>query len=437
MNRQTLLKNSLFTGTILLTLTGIVSRCIGFFYKIFLSRTMGAEALGIFQLIFPLFVFALSISCGGIQTAISRFTAASEHKKEARMYLYTGMGLSLMLSVLCGAVIYLQADVFSRYLLEEPRCEGLLRIMALAIPFAAVHNCINGYYYGLKKAAIPAACQLLEQIIRVCGVYAIYLILTEQGRPITAATAVWGLFIGEFASALFSLTMLRFQKASGNPIRTFHQLCTMAFPFTVNRVCLSLAQSLEVILIPLRLKDFGYSTSDALSVYGILTGMVMSTIMLPAVLSNSLSVMLLPEIARAQASKQERQICRIIQKTVELSLILGLLCTFGFLLCGTFIGRQLFHNHLAGVYLKNLCWICPFLFLSSTLCSILQGLGKPKTVLAINLCGSSIRIGFIFVLIPVIGMRGYLYGMLISQISVSALAYHNLKKAFFKRSMAS
>ena len=431
MKNHSLFKSSLLAGTILLTLTGIVSRLIGFFYKIFLSRTIGAEALGIFQLIFPVFVFALAISCGGIQTAISRFTAASESRKEARLYLYLGTVLSVALSFLCAFAVYENAGFLSRYLLEEPRCEDLLRIMALAIPFASIHNCINGYYYGLKKTAIPAASQLLEQIIRVAGVYVICMILTEEGKALTATTAVWGLFIGELASSLFCITMLRFKKASGQVRHSFKNLCSMAFPFTVNRIVLSLAQSLETILIPMSLKDFGYSTYDALSVYGILTGMVLSTIMLPAVLSNSLSVLLLPEISRAQASRQERQIQRIIKKTVELSVILGLLCTFIFLISGTFVGQQLFHNHLAGIYLKNLCWICPFLFLSSTLCSILHGLGKPKTVLGINIGGSCIRMLFILFLIPQMGMRGYLWGMLVSQIFVSALSYRNLRKSCF------
>ena len=431
MNIQSLLKNKLLTGTLLLTLAGIVSRFIGFFYKIFLSRTIGAQALGIYQLIFPVFAFSLSICCAGIQTAISRFTASSQNKKEARLYLYLGMASSLALAFLCSFLIYENADLISRYLLEEPRCEPLLRIMCLAIPFAALHSCINGYYYGRKKAAIPAVSQLLEQLLRVTGVYFLCAILTEQGRPLTASAAVWGILMGEMASALFSLTVVRFQKASGRIRPVLRDLKSMAVPLTCNRVALSFAQSAETILIPISLKDFGYSSGDALSIYGILTGMVLSTIMMPAVLSNSLSVMLLPEISKAQSCRQEKRIQSMIKKTAELSCVLGLLCTFGFLLSGDFIGRQLFHNHLAGIYLKTLCWICPFIFLGNTLCSILQGLGKPGMVLTVNICGCAVRILFILLLVPVMGMRGYLWGMLVSQIAVSALSWLFLRKSCF------
>lgn len=438
-----LFRSSLIKGTLILTLAGTLSRFIGFFYKIFLSRTIGAEALGIYQLIFPLFAFCLALSCGGLQTAISRYTASSKTDRIARSYLTIGSTLSLVLSFCCAVFLFRYADFLSLHLLGEARCEPLLRIMAVAIPFACIHACISGYYYGRKKAGIPSASQLVEQLIRVLGVWLVCSILTEQQQEFTAAIAVWGLVFGEIASALFSLTALSakkntvFQKSAfqkttntafyGLKARTSN-LCSMAIPLTINRVSLSLAQSLENILIPLSLRSFGYSSEDALSVYGILTGMVFSTIMFPAVLSNSLSAMLLPEIAKAQAEKKEQQIAHLIRKTIESSLVFGFLCTLLFLLGGSYIGVFLFGNHLAGVYIRTLSWISPFLFLSGTLCSILHGFGKPKTVLALNIIGSCIRIFCIFYFVPMIGIRGYLWGMLASQIFTSLTAWIYLSR---------
>lgn len=438
-----LFRSSLIKGTLILTLAGTLSRFIGFFYKIFLSRTIGAEALGIYQLIFPLFAFCLALSCGGLQTAISRYTASSKTDRIARSYLTIGTTLSLVLSFCCAIFLFRYADFLSLHVLGEARCEPLLRIMAVAIPFACIHACISGYYYGRKKAGIPSASQLVEQLIRVLGVWLVCSILTEQQQEFTAAIAVWGLVFGEVASALFSLTALSakkntvfqksaFQKTTNTAFydlkaRTSN-LCSMAIPLTVNRVSLSLAQSLENILIPLSLRSFGYSSADALSVYGILTGMVFSTIMFPAVLSNSLSAMLLPEIAKAQAEKKEQQIAHLIRKTIESSLVFGFLCTLLFLLGGSYIGVFLFGNHLAGVYIRTLSWISPFLFLSGTLCSILHGFGKPKTVLALNIIGSCIRIFCIFYFVPTIGIRGYLWGMLASQIFTSLTAWIYLSR---------
>ena len=128
----------------------------------------------------------------------------------------------------------------------------------------------------------------------------------------------------------------------------------MAVPLTCSRILLSLCQSAEALLIPIKLRDFGYANSDALSVYGILTGMVFSTIMFPCVLSNSLSVMLLPAIAEANSRKQYNLVQKAIRRTTQLCVILGLVCTSGFLLCGNWIGIHLFHNTLAGIYVRTL-----------------------------------------------------------------------------------
>ena len=69
-------KHTLIAGAVLLTAAGFLSRILGFFYKIFLSRAIGAEGLGIYQMMFPVYGICLSLCAGSLQTAISRFTDA-------------------------------------------------------------------------------------------------------------------------------------------------------------------------------------------------------------------------------------------------------------------------------------------------------------------------------------------------------------------------
>ncbi|WP_294784351.1 polysaccharide biosynthesis protein [uncultured Eubacterium sp.] len=435
------LKNKLISGTLLLTLTGIISRIIGFYYKIFLSRSIGAEGLGIYQLIFPVFALIISISAAGIQTALSRYCAQCETDREARAYLLAGLTGSLSLSGCCILIIQTYAQQIGLILLEDVRTVTLLRLMTWSLPFACIHACINGYYYGKKKAAIPAISQILEQIVRVTGVWILLDILAEQRLTPTPKVAVCGILFGELAGALYSLTALFFSQTRKKTVQKISapsasvriskitvNLCSMAVPLTCNRILLSICQSAEAILIPMKLRDFGYTNSDALSVYGILTGMVFSTIMFPCVLSNSLSVMLLPTISEANSRHRQDLVKKAVRKTTQLCIILGLLCTLGFLLCGNWIGIHLFHNALASIYVRTLSWICPFLFLASTLCSILHGLGKATLTMLINLLGAILRIGFIFVGIPRVGLSAYLWGMLASQILISVLALISLRR---------
>lgn len=152
------MKNPLVLGTFLLTASGVLSRIIGFFYRIFLSHTIGAEGIGIYQLIFPLLALCSSFTTAGIQTAISKFVAeVSDDKNESRRrcYLAAGLLLSLSLSFLCAFYLYTQADFLAYHVIHEYRTAPLLRILAYSLPFGAIHSCISGYYYGLKKSDDP------------------------------------------------------------------------------------------------------------------------------------------------------------------------------------------------------------------------------------------------------------------------------------------
>ena len=201
----------------------------------------------------------------------------------------------------------------------------------------------------------------------------------------------------------------------------------MAIPLTVTRLIVNLFNSLEHILIPSRLRIFGYTQTEALSVFGVLTGMSLSVILFPSVITNSVSVILLPTIAEAEAAKNHTAIKKAIRRTIISCLLLGFTSCIGFLLTGSFVGNVIFQNALAGTFIKTLSWICPFLYLSSTLNSILHGLGRPKTTLFIGLIGCGIRIFFIYFLIPYLGISAYLYGLITSQILMSVSSILALK----------
>lgn len=446
MKKSSFLHHPLVTGTLLLTLAGLLSRIIGFFYRIFLSHTIGAEGLGIYQLIFPIYALTFSLTAAGVQTAISKFTAEAYALGSARTqnggrtqrpaactYLYAGLLLSLLLSFLCTIILYRYANVLAIQVLEEERCTPLLQILALTIPFGAIHACINGYYYGMQKTAVPAVSQLLEQLARVGSVFLLYRITVEQGRAVTISMAVWGLVAGEIVSVLYSVSFTRFARAKTGIVHAARQIFTMALPLTANRVLINLFQSAEAILIPGRLRAFGYNAQEALSVYGVLTGMAMPMVLFPSVLTNSVSVMLLPAISKAQAQQDIRYIQGSVKKSCLYCIILGLFCTLFFLLFGRPLGRMVFANELAGTFMVILGWICPFLYLTTTLSSILNGLGKTTTTFLLNLAGSGIRIFFVAVLIPLLGIKAYLWGMLVSHLAVSGLAVLLLYRIVWKK----
>ena len=142
-------KNPLLIGTFILTVTGLLSRFIGFVYRIFLSKVFGAEGMGIYQLISPVLALSFSLTVSGMQTAISKYVASetSTHDyKTSFRTLWTGFLLAMALSFGCMAYIYRYSEWIAVSFLLEERTAPLLRIISLSIPMATVHSCINGYF---------------------------------------------------------------------------------------------------------------------------------------------------------------------------------------------------------------------------------------------------------------------------------------------------
>lgn len=411
-------------GTLILTIAGLLSRFLGFFYKIFLAQALGAEGMGIYQLIFPVFSVCHALTASGLETAISRFTAFSREKEHGE-FLYAGLFVSLMLSFSASIVLWTKASFIAVQLLHESRCEPLLKILSAAIPLASIHGCFAGSYLGKKKTGIPAAAQLLEQFLRIGTVWLLCGIHIQQGRPITPSLAALGLLAGEAGSALFMLTFAGEAwpdfSHPGKYLSKCRTLLTMALPLTGNRLSLTLLQSIEAVLIPLNLQKSGLTTAEALSLYGILTGMALSFLMFPNAVTSSISAMLLPVISEEQAKGNRKNISMAAEYTIQFGLTIGILCMGIFLHFGNSLGTLLFHEELAGEFLATLSWICPFLYLTGNLNSILHGLGKTTVTFFNQLVSITIRILFIVFLVPLYGIQGVLWGLLASQLLLCLL----------------
>lgn len=438
-------KSPLVTGTIILTITGFVSRFIGFFYRIFLSRMFGAEGMGIYQLISPVLALSFSLTVAGMQTAISKYVAGETVTKDYRssaLHLFTGFILSMAASILCTVGIYCYADEIAVSFLLEARTAPLLRIIALSIPMATVHSCINGYFYGIRKTAIPSICQLSEQLVRVGSVYVIYYFCLKQGMVPTISFAVVGLVIGESASMLVSIIAVRAHfdhvvpKRYGpllsvnmrNFCETSKRLLTLAIPLSLNRVIINFLQSIEAIFIPNKLMSYGYDNATALGVYGVLTGMAMPLIFFPGAITNSICVLLLPIVSEADASDNRQTIRKAIHKSISYGFGLGIVFTALFLLSGKFLGNLLYQSSLAGNFILVLSFLCPLMYIASTLNSILNGLGKTGLTFVYSMVSLLVRLGFVFFVVPAFGINGYLGGLIISQAVQTLLCMFAVRK---------
>lgn len=428
----TMSKNSIIKGTVVLTCSGLAARFIGFFYRIFLSHSIGAQELGTYNLAIPLQMLILSLSTFGIQTILSRQTAsyiALGRKKEAKDYFLTGTITAFFLSSLFSFFLYKYHIFFASEILKAQQTAPLIRIIALGIPLSTLHICANSYYFAQKKAVIPSAIQLLEQTVRVGSTYLLFLIFQSNGREATALIAAGGALASEVASAIVSLFAIGFgfhktgysiTKLS-KPMKKAAEIVKMSFPISTNRILLTLLSSIEIVLIPQRLCMSGLSPENALSVYGIFTGMAMPLILFPSTITNSASVMLVPSVAQLQALGKKSRIRFIVSRTSFYCITLGSICALFFFFLGKPLGMFLFGSKTAGAYIQTMGFICPFLYLNTMLSSILNGLGKTGTNLLHSATGLGIRIAFVLFAIPSLGIRGYLYGILSSELTVTVI----------------
>lgn len=387
--------------------------------------------VGLYQLIFPIYVLCYSLSAAGLETAISRSVAAKisiGRKKEARQLLGAGLCISIFLSTVAVIILQQFAQPISTYILHDARADKLLLYISYALPFASAHSCICGYYYGIRQTRIPALSQLLEQAIRVTCVLLFFCLVMSIKKTPSISIAVFGVVAGEISAAAYCLHAIRTPKTVPRVITLLHnitvhtrELCSIAVPLTANRVLLTLLQSIEAISIPLRLQLFGMSTKDSLSIYGVLTGMALPCILFPSAITNSVSTMLLPTVAENQTTGQIEKLKVMIRKIFSVCFCMGTVCCIAFLLFGKLMGKLLFHNSLAGEFILTMAWLCPFLYTNATILSTLNGLGKATITFIINTVALLLRIAGIWFLVPAIGINGYLYTLLASQLLISAI----------------
>lgn len=435
---------SIIYGTIILTAVSFLCRGIGFFYRMFISQTFGEEGMGIYQLTAPVMSMAFSLCCAGFQTAISRYVAAeADNHKASLRFLFSGIIITTILSSILSFGIFTFSDFLAEYILLESRTAPLLRLMALAFPFSAVHCCVNGYFYGRKKAEIPAFLQFVEQISRVGSVLFLCHIYAKYNLEIPLALTAAGSAIAEFISTIVSLCFIlphlpkwqtktfskEYVSLQSSPFReAAASLLSMAVPLSASRIIVNLLQNVENIYIPEMLRNFGYTTTESLSLFGVLTGMALTIILLPSSLVNSVSVLLLPRISQAQAGNRNKDISIVIRRSVAFCCALGLFCSAIFFFFGKWAGEFLFHSETAGDYIVKLSFICPFLYITSSLGSILHGLGKTYTTLFINVGTLLIRIASVFFLIPRMGIPGYILGLLTAQCFSAVCCILSLRK---------
>ncbi|MCL2704209.1 MAG: oligosaccharide flippase family protein [Defluviitaleaceae bacterium] len=413
--------NGIVRGALILTAAGLVTRVLGFAYRIFMSNTIGAEGMGLYQLIIPLYTLAWSISCAGITTTVSKLVAsqnAKRHFGNMSLIVRIAMGMTLAMGLLVMCVMLLGADFIAVSLLKEPRTVMSIQILALAVPFMAVGSAARGYFTGLSQMHVPAISQVMEQVVRMAAISVAASTMLGRGLEYACAAAVIGIVAGEVVSFLYVLYTYRCHRLkwafnSRVPDEGFKALLTsitaMSLPLTLNRVTGSLLAAVENVLIPRSLVGFGMSGGEAMASFGRISGMAMPLIFFPSAFLISLSTSIVPAVSEAAALKRLGSVEHVLSKSFLFTILVGIGAATVFLTLPRELGMAIYNQDI-GEILFLLAFICPLWYYNITLSGVLNGLGAMGAVFRNNLISSAITITCIIIFVPRFGIAAFAAG---------------------------
>ncbi|WP_044640491.1 stage V sporulation protein B [Risungbinella massiliensis] len=444
-------KQSFLYGTLILVGAGFITKILGFIYRIALSRIIGDEGMGLFQMAFPILIFLIVITTAGIPVAISKLVSEAEAKEEEhkiQAILIVSILVVTITSVTVTISVFFLAPFIANYLLTDERTIYSFLAMSPVIPIIAISSVFRGYFQGRQNMTPFAISQIVEQIIRIFTVLALAKMLLPYGIAIASAGAMIGMVVGEFMGMLYLLYSYRKDpQKPDKPIftiqrvmftkqwwieqkETLQSLARIAGPVTFSRMIGSLSYAVEPIVVAQSLAFAGIATAASTALYGQLEGMALPLVFFPAFITYALTVSLVPAISEAAAQKKTDIVERRLQQAIRLSLLIGAPCTLMVYLMAEPLSLLLYQHPEVGKLIQVMAPFSLFYYLQGPFASVLQGLDKASIAMRNSIIGAVIKIILIFILAsrPDLGIIGVAMAINFGIIVVTGLHFFSIAK---------
>lgn len=423
-----------------MTVTAFILRGLGVLLRVFLSNKIGAEGMGLYQIIFSVYTLVATFATAGVSTAVIRIvtdeisTGTKQTVLKAfRKTLFVCIFWGLMLSFL----LYFSADFIGKSWINDVRTIPSLKLIIFALPFMSATSCIKGYFIAYRRVSIPSEAQVFEQIVRFLLIFFIIDFFIPYGIDACCMAIITGDVIAEMSSCIYSyIAYLKEKKRHGNAYLARNQknspvlkkALTVAGPIALNKYLNTSLRTFENMLVPDCLMSFSASREKSLAQFGMLKGMAMPILFFPSSLLTAFSTLLIPEMSEAKILGQEKKVTAIANKTLQISITLSILIAGIFIAFPYELAELIYKDLEVGFIIYALAPIVPFMYLETVVTGILQGLNQQLHSLKYNIFDSIIRISLIYLLVPQKGLNGFLLIMILSNITTSSLnIYRTLK----------
>ncbi len=404
---------TLYSTAAFVTGLSVAERALGFLYRIVLSRLIGAEALGIYQVALSVFAVFLTLGTGGIPITVSRLITKGRAENNAQAEgRAVGAGIALSLLLTAPVCLLLTLKNFRLgFLFSDERCLPVFRILLLGLVFSSLYAVMRGSFWGKKQFLAPSVMEIAEESVMViAGI----LLLQRIDNPLDGAkNAAWAAVISYLFS--FSISFLYFFIRGGQiraPKGSFKPLYQAVAPITLVRTSGTLINSAVSVLLPVMLIRAGASQSQALSDFGVMSGMVLPVLMIPATVIGAVSLVLSPELSEDFFRKNHTRIFQNLARGIWTALLLSAFLLPFFYALGNELGLLAFSSVLAGQMIEKGCVLLLPMSISMITTSMLNALGKEKQTFVVYFISAAALLACIFFLPAVCGIYAYLIGMI-------------------------
>ena len=386
MKRQSLKKQTILTSA-----TSAAVRAIGFFMRLWVSRLLGAEALGVMELASGAHMLALTPAASGLPGAVSRLTAKAAKDQERRELLAAARELALHMGLILTPIFFFSAPVLAR-LLGDERTLPSLWFFSPCILLVGVSSVYDGHCYGLGNVWPPSLSELTEQMTRLLVTLSLLSLLPRVTVAYRAALPAFATTLGEAVGLITVIILSKAGKIREKPSNwkeIKRNLLRLSLPLMGTRVVHTGLRSLCGVMIPLRLMASGMEQREAMSRLGMLNGMVMPLLFLPGMLAGSLAVVGGPAVARCQGKAGEN---RMILRMLLPAALSGAACAGVVWAAAPLLSSRLYRlPELTGL-MRAMCPLAVILPLQQVMGGLMTGLGLQRRSLRASLAGAAVTL---------------------------------------------
>ncbi len=422
-----------------MTALSLLNKLLGVFLRLYLSNRIGAEGMGLYQLIMSIYTMFSTFATAGFTLSVSRLVAEKEifGNSNSKRLLNVSFACAAMLSALATVLMLACADFMADFFLQEPRAAGVLRILALSMPFMALAACLKGWFLAKQKVIITASASLLEQCVKFLFTALLLGAAASQAEGISGLCTgvVLAVTLSECVSFTYLyLFSLKSRKACGNSFtetrrESLKGLVNVTLPISLSVYLTSILHTAETLLVPRALESYSGDRETALSQFGAIRGMVIPILFFPFAFIQSLISVFTPEISRLNMLSNRAPLKNRLSMLMSfVSLVSVAVGGLFFFLPGE-LGEAFYPNESTENAIRALALVTPFMYVETVCDGILKAIGEQVKTLKYSVWNSLLRVGLILFWVPKSGGTGYLLLLICSNSFTYFLCRRRLHRA--------